>query len=128
MAYIYEDVESLEQTEPVGSKQCVALVQYYAGVPHTSTWRKGDDVRGNLILSTGTAIATFVDKRYQSNASGNHAAFYIKQDAGGIWIMDQWNSSLKTKVSMRRIPFLGKDKNGNYNNPSNNGDAFSVIK
>jgi hypothetical protein len=132
MSYSVADVMSLEKTDLVGSHECVALVQIKAGAPHTSMWAEGEKVRGNLLLRPGTAIATFVNGKYQSHAHGNHAALYIKQDAGGIYLMDQWNDRSakpkKTTVSSRYIQFFGKDKHGNYNSPSNNGDAFSVIE
>lgn len=44
---------------------------------------------GNKSLSPGTAIATFVNGRYPNRPHGNHAAFYLGQDAGGIYVVDQ---------------------------------------
>ena len=129
MAYVYAKVDDLEDTDLVGTQQCVALVQHYAKVPGSQTWKEGDAVRGNLTLTKGTAIATFVDGKYQSKQHGNHAAFYVSQDAGGIWVMDQWKGDPdKPTVSKRYILFKGKRKDGTYNDPSNNGDAFSVIE
>nr|WP_249185763.1 BPSL0067 family protein [Burkholderia ambifaria] len=32
------------------------------------------------------------------------------------------------KVKKRHIPFRGKDRNGRYIDPSNNADAFSVVR
>lgn len=84
------------------------------------------EVKGTLPLREGTAIATFVDGRYPNRASGNHAALYVGQDAGGIYVIDQW--SKVNKIQARKLPFLGKDKQGNWANPSNNGDAFSVVE
>ncbi|MGV2287179.1 BPSL0067 family protein [Trinickia sp. YCB016] len=126
MPYIYGDAESLEKLPTVGNKQCVALVKQFAGAPASSLWHEGENVKGNLLLKKGTAIATFVDGRYQNHASGNHAALYVGQDAGGIIVVDQWSTS--GTIKKRRLPFLGKDKNGHFITPSNNGDAFSVIK
>lgn len=83
-------------------------------------------MRGNLILREGTAIATFVNGRYPNRASGNHAALYVGQDAGGIYVIDQW--SKVNKIQARKLPFFGKDKQGDWANPSNNGDAFSVVE
>ena len=126
--YQYADVDSLEGADKVGSKQCVALVQIKAGAPVSTAWREGTAVRGQTTLARGTAIATFVNGRYPNQAHGNHAALYMGQDATGITVMDQWTSD-KTKptISARHLSFLGKDKHGNYINPSNNADAFSVI-
>ena len=126
--YIYADVDALEGINKVGSKQCVALVQLEAGAPITSTWREGAAVRGNQTIARGTAIATFVNGRYASNAHGNHAALYMGQDATGITVMDQWYSDrTKPTISSRHILFRGKNRNGSYVDPSNNADAFSVI-
>lgn len=77
------------------------------------------------MLKPGTAIATFVNGKYPNAAHGNHAALYVKQDMGGIWVADQWKD--KKQVTIRKLPFLGKNRYADYTDPSNNGDAFSVI-
>lgn len=129
MPYIYATVGDLDGTDKVGSKQCVALLQYYAKLPQTTTWKEGRLIIGEFLLTKGTAIATFVNGKYQSHATGNHAAFYISQDAGGIWVMDQWASdTTKPKVSKRYIRRKGKFPKGGYIDPSNNADAYSVIE
>lgn len=126
MPYVYEDAESLAGNATVGTKQCVALVKKYGNAPASSTWQEGDAVRGNTTLKKGTAIATFVDGKYPNLAHGNHAAFYLSQDAAGIWVVDQWSSS--GTIRKRHLPFRGTDRDGNYVNPSENADAFSVVK
>jgi hypothetical protein len=104
MSYVYSQVDDLENTNKVGSKQCVALLQQYAKLPQTTLWREGATVFGTKTIAKGTAIATFVGGKYMSHSTGNHAAFYVSQDAGGIWIMDQWlNDKTKPKVSKRHI-------------------------
>ena len=129
MAYVYAQVDDLEGTEKVGSKQCVALLQQYAGLPRTSSWKEGKAVLGELTLPKGTAIATFVNGRYPNQGSGNHAAFYISQTLNGIWVMDQWASDTsKPKVSKRFLRRKGKNAEGAYIDPSNNADAYSVIE
>lgn len=129
MPYIYSKADDLENTDKVGSKQCVALLQYYAKLPQTAMWKEGKTVFGTMTLAKGTAIATFVDGRYKSLPTANHAAFYISQDAGGVWIMDQWsNDKTKPKVSKRYIRKKGKFQNGQYVDPSNNAEAFAVIE
>jgi hypothetical protein len=77
----------------VGSGECVALVQHAAAAPHTSFWRRGDQVQGKATLEPGTVIATFdADGRYGSRADGQcHAALFLSQDASGIVVVDQWN-------------------------------------
>lgn len=126
MPYIYENAEKLIGEDTVDTKQCVALIQHYTKAPHTMLWRKGDEVKGNITLKTGTAIATFVDGKYKNHSHGNHAAFYVGQNSAGIWVVDQW-SGLKT-INKRLLRYKGVDKTGHYVTPSNNGDAFSVIQ
>jgi len=126
MAYVYADVDSLEGKDLAGSGQCVALVQIYAKVPLTKMWKEGAQVKGNTTIAKGTAIATFENGKYPNRSHGNHSAFYLSQDATGIRVMDQWSS--KEKIGKRTLPFVGKDtKTDKYRDPSNNGDAFSVI-
>lgn len=128
MAYVYAKVDDLEGTDKVGSKQCVALLQHYAGLPRTSSWTEGKVVLGELTLEKGTAIATFVNGKYPNQGSGNHAAFYISQTLTGIWVMDQWSSdATKPKVSKRFLRKRGKNAAGGYVDPSNNAEAYSVI-
>ena len=129
MPYVYLKVDDLEGSEKVGSRQCVALLQYYAHLPQTGTWRQGDPVFGSVSIVKGTAIATFVDGAYQSHRTGNHAAFYLRQDGGGIWVMDQWaDNRSKPSVSARYLRRKGKLKDGRYVDPSNNADAYSIIE
>ncbi|MCK9193886.1 MAG: BPSL0067 family protein [Nevskia sp.] len=126
MPYVYSEAENLAQKPTVGTKQCVALIKQYTNAPPTAMWKEGKSVKGNLHLAKGTAIATFVSGKYPNHGTGNHAAFYISQDAIGVWVIDQWSTS-KT-IQSRRLTFKGKGKEGDFVNPSNNGDAFSVIE
>ena len=128
MPYIYAEVDDLENTDKVGSKQCVVLVQHYAKAPVTKLWKEGDAVLGTHTLRKGTAIATFVDGKYGNAVTGNHAGLYVSQDAGGIWIMDQWSSdTTKPKVFKRYLRRKGKSGKA-YVDPSNNADAYAVIE
>lgn len=130
MGYKCSNVDDLVTTPPkshVGSGQCVELVEEYSTVPRpTSRWKEGVAVRGNLMLSKGIAIATFTNGKYLSHKHGNHAAFYVSQDIGGLWVVDQYVGS--GGIRKRHLRFKGRDKNGAYLDPSNNGDAFSVIE
>jgi hypothetical protein len=128
MPYVYSQVDELDETELVGTHQCVALLQHYLKVPHTSSWKEGEKVLGNSGLVKGAAIATFVNGNYPNRKSGNHAAFYAGQNAGGIWVVDQWKSDKKLKVEKRFIRAKGINKNGTFRSPSDNADAFSVIE
>ena len=128
MPYLYSKVEDLNGIELVGSHQCVALVQIKAGAPVTSAWREGEIVKG-ATLQKGTAIATFSNGRYANKSHGNHAALYLGQNSAGIDVMDQWKGDKdKPVVSRRFIRFRGKNKNGDYVNPINNADAYSVVE
>jgi len=95
MSYVYSKVDELEDTDKVGTKQCVALLQHYAKLPITAAWEEGAQVLGHLTIAKGTAIATFVDGKYKSHSTGNHAAFYLSQDGKGIYVMDQWRGTIR---------------------------------
>lgn len=116
----------------VGTGQCVALVEAYTNVrrPAATYWQPDGAVRGNAALQRGTAIATFVNGRYPSHPHGNHAALYISQDAKGIWVVDQYigHGGTASGITKRYLRFKGALPSGTYIDPSNNGDAFSVIK
>ena len=129
MPYIYPKADDLEDHDLVGTHQCVALVQAFAKAPSTREWKQGRAVRGDLLLAKGTAIATFEDGVYKSRPHGNHAALYLGQDQGGIWVMDQWaNDPRKVTVSRHYLRFQGTTKDGQWKNTSDNGDAYSVIE
>lgn len=129
MAYIYLNLDTLENTDKVGSQQCVALIQTYGRAPATSAWKEGQRVNDAPAIIKGTAIATFVAGKYPNKSRGNHAAFFVAKGVGGIWIMDQWaDDKTKPKVSKRFIKNKGKNKAGTYLDPSNNADAYSIIE
>lgn len=116
--WIIKDFEKLEG-EVVGSGQCPAICQSHGGMPHSSQWIEGPKVKGKTDLPSGTAIATFINGKYPSKSHGNHVAIYISQDAKGITVFDQW---VGRPAGYRVILF----KKGS-GDPSNDGDAFSVI-
>ena len=125
--YIYTLVDSLEGKPKVFGGQCAGLVQFYTKVGLAARWREGIQVRGNADkIKKGTAVATFVDGKYPNKPHGNHAALYVSQDAQGIWVMDQWTS--KATIGKRLMRFKGRSKDGSFVDPSNNGDALSVIR
>ncbi|GGO67767.1 BPSL0067 family protein [Bowmanella pacifica] len=124
--FIYTKVDSLEGKPKVFGGECAGLVQWHTKVGKADTWREGIKVKGNASqISKGTAVATFVDGRYPNLPHGNHAALYLSQDGTGIWVMDQW--STKPAISKRKMLFKGLNADGSYKDPSNNGDALSVI-
>jgi hypothetical protein len=120
------NIDDLEGAAPLGSHQCAALVQSSQPIGLTKTWRQGIPVRGNEnLIVKGTAVATFEDGFYANRAHDNHVAYYISQDSSGIKVMDQWSE--KGEISSRVMGFKGTRADGLFPDPSNNGDALSVI-
>ncbi|MDI1436073.1 MULTISPECIES: BPSL0067 family protein [Polyangium] len=92
MAYRTNTPELYEGRHYGESEQCVALVKFACGAPHTSAWKKGALVLGNAAILPGTAIACgWEDGRYMSRARGNHAAIYLGQFGNTIEVVDQWS-------------------------------------
>jgi hypothetical protein len=133
MTYVYSQAGSLEGKPKVGSKDCVALVRYYADVPTHTSWRAGEKVLGNKNIRPGTAIATFENGRYPSRPTGNHAAFYLRAGppGDGFWVIDQWkDGTTKKTISARYIPsrHQPQHRDGTWYRASDNADAFYVIE
>jgi hypothetical protein len=105
----------------VDNGHCVRFVQIAAQAPHTSRWRRGQQVRDSD-PPFGTVIATF-DARghYENDTTGrSHAAIYLRQDAFGLRVLDQWQGQ---PVHERLIRFRGGE------GPAvNDGDAFYVVE
>ena len=122
MSYVATDPASCKDTV-VGSGQCVAFVQAASGAPLTGSWKKGSLVKGQTLLATGTAIATFSSSGVYTNSTDgtSHAAIYVSQSKAGILVWDQW---LGQPVHQRTIRFQG----GKGAKPVNDGDAFYVIE
>jgi hypothetical protein len=132
MPYVAANPEKFIGTS-VGNGQCVAFARAAAGIGHTSTWVRGDPVRGaNLIV--GTAVATFGENlRYANDTTGqSHAAIYLGQDAAGIQVLDQWVKKIRLPdgriearvqtVHKRTIRFANDPK------PVNDGRNYYVIE
>ncbi len=129
MPHIYKDARKLEGTEKIGDKECVTLVKNFTRLGWTGSWHEGAKVVGTKNIAEGTAIATFVNGKWPGLKHGNHSGFYLGQTSDGIYMIDQWpNMATKRRVSKRFLYRLGKDKNGNYINPTENADAFSIIE
>jgi hypothetical protein len=47
MPDVYPGADGLDGHEPVGTHQCVALVQAFTKAPRTSAWKHGAGVRGS---------------------------------------------------------------------------------
>jgi hypothetical protein len=112
-------IETIIGAPLVGNGECVALVQEYSDVGATGTWVEGAKITKTSYPSKVTAIATFVNGKYPSAATGNHAAFFYAMSDAGMEVVDQWKS-LKA-LQKRTIRFTGAGG-------SNDADAFSVIK
>lgn len=118
MSFTFSNPEDYEG-QAVGNGQCVAFVRESSGAPPSSSWTEGVKARGANV-AVGTIIATFVDGVYPNNASGNHAAVYVSQDAHGLTVWDQWTGQ---PVHKRVIQFRG-----GQGSMSNDGDSFSVVE
>ena len=124
--YPGDDVENLDGSKLRGNRECAALIQHTIPIGLANDWREGIRVRGNEhLIKKGTAIATFEDGIYPNRPNHNHVAYYVSQDETGIVVIDQW-SELKS-VQTRTMGFLGQRPDGSFIDPSNNGDALSVI-
>lgn len=124
--FVYSKVESLEGKPKVFGGSCAGIVQWYTRAGLAKFWREGIAVRRNGVkIEKGTAVATFVDGKYPNKPSDNHAALYVSQNAAGVYVMDQWKAKLT--IGKRLMRFKGKQADGTYIDPSNNGDALSVI-
>ena len=125
MPYIAANIEHRSSKSLVGTGQCVALVQAWAGAPSTGIWQQGIKVKGNdALIAKGTAIATFFDGHYPSNPSGNHAALYLGQTEHGIRVIDQWTNSRGAHPPQERV--IGF--HGGHGSASDDGDMFYVIE
>jgi hypothetical protein len=114
-----------ETTAVIGNGQCVALVKELTGAPASSMWREGESLialfEAKKMIPRGTAIATFVDGCYQNRATGNHAAIFIRQVAGGIEVFDQWTNHPPSK---RTIMFGHAASRGAAQRP----ELYSMIR
>lgn len=105
----------------IDTGHCVRYVQVAANVPHTSQWRKGQQVRGGNI-PRHAVIATFgADGRYENKTDGSsHAAIFLYEDKDGLRVLDQWQGH---PVAERTIHF--RDGEGKK---VNDGSAFYVVE
>lgn len=108
----------------VETGECVALVERACNTPRTPQWRQGSKVKAQLSLAPGTAIATFdPNGTYGNHTDGrSHAAIYMGQDAGGLWVWDQWAGQ---PAHMRTIRFQAGAPGVKQ---ANDGDVFYVVE
>ncbi len=119
----------LNRKKYVGNGHCVILVlDAVPSLGNTVHWVRGDHVYGNSSLEPGTPIATFNDAGVYGNRRGgrSHAALYLDQDESGIYVIDQWRPTRKSRGQRPRqrfIPWTG----GADTRPANLGLAYYVI-
>lgn len=127
MPYKYSQVRELENADKVGDGNCVALVQHFTDIGHTSSWRAGERVMDVQAISEGTVIATF-DRN-------GHAALFLRFGPRStktgkpafIVVMDQWKT--KVKISSRPIhPRAKRKADGGLYHDSDNAEAFYIVK
>lgn len=99
--------------------QCVSYVKKVCPtLPATSHWTKGLAAKDNKKIAAGTVIATFnTSKKYEG-----HAAIFVRQDADGIVVYDQYVTPPNPKAVGQRT--LRWNAHGN----SNNGNNFYVVE
>jgi hypothetical protein len=108
--------------------ECVEFVRQTSRAPQTSEWRPGlrvMDARPGQI-PPGTAIATFVDGEYPTDALGRHAAIYLSHDQFAITVLDQWVPKTGGRGEVKQRPIRFKVPGGTRR--SNDGSCFYVIE
>lgn len=142
MTYIYSGANRLIGKPVYGDGNCALMVQHYASLPLSSTWREGARVVEQENIWPGTAIATFENGRYPSHPHNNHVAFFLKfgeRNADGtwysFWIVEQFKGFGRQpgsgRIIAREIKSKGKvasQYGDHWKDPSNNADAFSIIE
>jgi hypothetical protein len=118
-----QSYKGIGYTNKEGHAECVEFIRQTLGAPSTPHWRAGKKiVKGDLTISIGTAIATFVNGKYpQDGSTGKHAAIYLGQTAEGILVLDQFKK--QGAVQPRTIYWVSRTPGA-----SNDGNGFSVIE
>jgi hypothetical protein len=119
-AYVCQNPARFANTV-VGDGQCVSLIKSCSSAPNTSNWRPGAKILDypSNSLTKGTIIATFKNGRYP-NKNGYHAAIYMRHDASGIWVWDQWLG----KPVHQRLIRIRHDRA----EPANTAQAYRVVQ
>lgn len=115
-----------KRTSLVGNGNCPILPQVASGAPKVKFWRKGPLVKGNGAVPEGTVIACGWNSegRYPNRKHGNHAAIYLRQNAKGLVVMDQWLGKDIVKWGFERTLPFGPRKGDDI---VNGGDYFHVV-
>lgn len=82
-------------------------------------------MKGSGLITPGTVIATFdPNGGYGSRMDvTSHAAIYLRQDAAGIWVLDQWHGKTTQPVHERLTRFKG-----GMGSKVNDGDQYYVVQ
>ncbi|WP_154356800.1 BPSL0067 family protein [Duganella aquatilis] len=130
-------MNKLQGHDPVGSGECVALVQQFAKAPQTTRWRPGLHVLDAEYIAPGTAIATFSSPIAPFRSThGNHAALFMyagpkapdTKQPKYIVVMDQWKGR-EGGIKARRINYYSPEAaKAKRILDSDNAAAFYVIR
>jgi len=123
--YVVDHPERWVGPNPVGTGECVPLVQAATGAPLTSEWRPGVLVQGNTAIRPGTAIATFDSNGHYTG----HAAIYLGQDEHGIHVIDQWNDrDGEGRIIRQQPPHVRTISFGGQHSMINRGESYRVVE
>jgi hypothetical protein len=90
------------------NSECASLTKCIAGLPSTSTWTEGSDIRISP-PPVGTPVATFnFDNLYGPPTSPggasqvSHTGIYLGQDDKGVYLFHQYSSSGGARIDRIR--------------------------
>lgn len=127
MEQVFAGAPALQRKPKVGDGQCVALIQHYTTAGWTGRWRQGAAVLGNRILRPGTAIATFEKGRWPLHPHKKHAAFFLRYDPEGFWVIDQYRGRNYIQSRLIKVASEAERAKATYT-PSNDAAKFYVIE
>jgi hypothetical protein len=105
----------------VDNGHCVAFVRACTDLATSTTWRRGEPVRGGGTAPL-TAIATFdANGHYASATDGSsHVAILLAEQADGLRVLDQWQGQ---PVHERVIRYRAGEGDA-----ANDADRFYVVE
>jgi Cu/Ag efflux pump CusA len=123
MAFVARDPHA-RLGEVVDNGHCMRHVQVVAGVPHSSTLRRGAKVKDTEGIPRGTVIGTFdANGRYANATDGSsHVAILLEQLPHGLRVVDQYQSRAGG-VAERTIRYKG-----GQGKAADDGDAYHVVE
>jgi hypothetical protein len=122
----YEGAEVKEKIHswPTFCGQCVSFVKTICPtLPATSSWKKGEAVKGSKTIRPGTVIANF----NASDLYEGHAAIFHSQDENGIVVYDQWRS-FNAKKKLDPKPIGSRYIKWEGSSPQNSGNAYYIVE